>query len=297
MERRSMGMPDGRVVEVLTDGPSDGLPIVLHEGTPAALTVYPPTVAAAAARGLRVVLIARPGYEGSTPRPGRQVADVTGDVVSVLNALGAETFLTAGWSGGGPHALACAALLPGQCLAAASIAGVAPYGAPGLDWLAGMGQENVAEFGAALAGEAALAAFLDSAVVGLTGLTGADIAGSLGDLLDSADRAALTGEYADHMAAALRVAISSGLVGWRDDDLAFTRDWGFTLGPDLRAAPIAIWQGDQDRMVAYAHGEWLAANIPGARAHLLAGQGHLTLTITSIDRILDDLLDLAGISE
>src|SRR5271169_1363478 len=124
MERRTLGMPDGRVVEILTDGPPDGLPLVLHEGTPVGLRLYPATVEAAAVRGLRVVLIARPGYEGSTPRPGRRVADVAGDVAAVLTALGADTFLAVGWSGGGPHSLACAALLPDRCLAAASIAGV-----------------------------------------------------------------------------------------------------------------------------------------------------------------------------
>jgi pimeloyl-ACP methyl ester carboxylesterase len=310
-----MGMPDGRVVELLTDGPSDGLPLVLHEGTPVGLTVYPATVEAAAVRGLRVVQIARPGYEGSTPWPGRRVADVAGDVADVLTALGAETFLAIGWSGGGPHSLACAALLPGRCLAAASIAGVAPYGAPGLDWTAGMGKENIQEFDAALAGEAALTAFINATAGQFRGLTGADVIESLGDLVAAADKAALTGEYGDHVAAALRSSLSSGIAGWRDDDLAFTRDWGFSLGwpafpgtaepeltmdtllgPDQRPAPVAIWQGDQDRMVPYAHGQWLAENITRARAHLLPGEGHLTLTVTSMDRVLDDLLDLAGIT-
>ena len=132
-------------------GPADGLPLVLHEGTPVGLVLYPPTVQAARIRGLRVILAARPGYEGSTPRPGRRVVDVAGDTAAVLDELGADTFVTAGWSGGGPHALACAAALPGRCLAAASVAGVAPYQAEGLDWLAGMGPENIAEFGAARA--------------------------------------------------------------------------------------------------------------------------------------------------
>jgi pimeloyl-ACP methyl ester carboxylesterase len=113
------------------------------------------------------------------------------------------------------------------------------------------------------------------------------------------------------MAGALRAALSHGIAGWRDDDLAFTRDWGFSLGwpsssdgpgasDGLEAsgepAPVAVWQGDQDRMVPYAHGQWLAEHITGARAHLLPGQGHVTLTVTSIDRIFDDLLDLAGIT-
>lgn len=306
-QRRSVGMPDGRILETLTAGPADGLPLVLHEGTPVGLALFEPTIEAAAVRGLRPVLIARPGYEGSTPRPGRRVADVAGDVAEVLDQLGADTFVTAGWSGGGPHTLACAALLPGRCLAAASIAGVAPYPAEGLDWMAGMGPENVAEFGAALAGEAELTAFLEAAAADFGGLTGADVADAFGGLVSAADKAALTGEYADHVAAALKAAVSSGIAGWRDDDLAFTRDWGFSLGwdsplgattllgPETEHAPVAIWQGDQDRMVPYAHGKWLAANSRGVRAHLLPGEGHLTMTITLLGDILDDLLDLAGI--
>ena len=89
------------------------------------------------------------------------MADVAADVAAVLDALGLDTFVTAGWSGGGPHALACAALLPGRCLAAASIAGAAPFHAPGLDFTAGMGPENVEEFAAAVRGIAALTEFLD----------------------------------------------------------------------------------------------------------------------------------------
>jgi pimeloyl-ACP methyl ester carboxylesterase len=307
-ERRRIAMPDGRSIEVLIAGPPDGLPLVLHEGTPVGLVLYPPTVQAAAERGLRTILTARPGYEASTPRPGRRVVDVAADIAAVLDELGADTFVTLGWSGGGPHTLACAAALPGRCLAAASIAGVAPYTARGLDWPAGMGPENVEEFEAAIAGEASLTEFLDSAAVTFSALTGASVAESLGGLVIEADKAALTGEYADYIANALRAALNSGIAGWRDDDLAFTKDWGFSLGwdtpPDAPAgyprgtpaAPVAIWQGDQDRMVPYAHGQWLAANIPGARVHLMPGEGHLSLTISSFGLILDDLLDLAGLT-
>ena len=160
-ERRLVTLPDGRDIDLLLAGPAGGLPLVMHEGTPQGLVLYPPTVQAAQERNLRPVLVARPGYERSTPRPGRRVADVAADVAAVLDALGLDTFVTAGWSGGGPHALACAALLPGRCLAAASIAGVAPSSAPGLDFTAGMGPENVAEFGAAARGPDALTEFLD----------------------------------------------------------------------------------------------------------------------------------------
>ena len=297
-ERRIVTALDGRKIDVLMAGPADGLPLVLHEGTPVGLVLYPPTVRAAQVRGLRVIVAARPGYEGSTPRPGRRVADVAGDTATVLDALGADTFVTVGWSGGGPHTLACAAALPGRCLAAASVAGVAPYQAKGLDWLAGMGPENVEEFGAAVAGEAVLTQFLHGAAATLGTVTGADVAQALGGLVIAADQAVLIGEFADYVATALRASMNTGLAGWRDDDLAFVSDWGFSPGgaPGTPTAPVAIWQGDQDKMVPFAHGQWLAASIPGARAHLLPGQGHLSLTISFLDRILDDLLDLAGLN-
>jgi pimeloyl-ACP methyl ester carboxylesterase len=298
--RRSITLPGGRVIDFQVAGPADGLPLVLHEGTPAGLVLYPPIVQEARTRGLRVVQAARPGYEGSTPRPGRRVVDVAADTAAVLDELGAGTFVTAGWSGGGPHALACAAALPGRCLAVASVAGVAPCAANGLDWLAGMAPENVAEFGAASRGEAALTAFLDHEAVTMSSLTGESVAKSLGGLVIEADKAVLTGGFADHNAASLRAAMNSGIAGWRDDDLAFITDWGFSLGWESpspaprQPAPVAVWQGDQDQMVPFAHGQWLAANIRGARAHLMPGEGHLSMTVKAFDRILDDLLDLAG---
>jgi pimeloyl-ACP methyl ester carboxylesterase len=295
-ERRLITLPDGRDIDLLLAGPADGLPLVIHDGTPTGLVLYPPTVQAAQDRGLQPILLARPGYERSTPRPGRRVADVAADVTAVLDALGLEQFVTAGWSGGGPHALACAALLPGRCLAAASIAGVGPYRAPGLDFTAGMGPENVAEFDAAVRGPDPLTAFLDRAAPGLAAVTGAGVADALGGLIAAADRAVLTGAFADHLAASARAALSTGIAGWRDDDLAFVADWGFSLNRNTRGAgplPVAIWQGDQDRMVPWAHGQWLASNITGARAHLLPGEGHLTIGVSGIGRILDDLLDLA----
>ena len=303
-ERRSITRPDGRNIDFLVAGPADGLPLVLHEGTPVGLVLYPPTAQAARIRGLRVVIAARPGYEGSTPRPGRRVVDVAEDTAAVLDELGADTFVTVGWSGGGPHALACATALPGRCLAATSIAGVAPYQAQGLDWLAGMGPENVAEFGAAVRGEAALTEFLDREAAMIATLTGESVAKSLGGLVIEADQAVLTGEFADHTAAALRASMNSGIAGWRDDDFAFIKDWGFSLGwespggesPARAPAPVAVWQGDQDRMVPFAHGQWLAANIRGARVHLMPGDGHLSMTVSAFDRILDDLLDLAGLT-
>ena len=122
-----INLPDGRHLEVLVEGPADGLPVVCHYGTPSGAVPYQALFDAAARHGLRAVVCSRPGYGDSTPRPGRSVADVAGDVAAVLDALGADRFVTYGTSGGGPHALACAALLPDRCAAAASVAGVAPF--------------------------------------------------------------------------------------------------------------------------------------------------------------------------
>ena len=291
-ERRLVRMADGRDIEYLTAGPEDGLPLVIHEGTPVGLSLNARLANAAAGRHLRAVLAARPGYEASTPRPGRTVADVVQDTAAVLDALGAGEYVSIGFSGGGPHTLACAALADGRCLAAASVAGVAPYAAAGLDFLAGMGPENVEEFGLAVRGADALTPFLDKEAQALGAITGEQIVAALGGLISGADAAVLTGEFAADLAEGLRGAVRNGIAGWRDDDLAFVAGWGFPV--DAAAGRVAIWQGDQDNMVPFAHGQWLAAHIPGARVHLEPGAGHLTMTVTAIDRILDDLLDLAG---
>jgi pimeloyl-ACP methyl ester carboxylesterase len=284
----------GRDLEVLVDGPESGTVLLFHSGTPTAAVRYPQLIAPAARRGLRTVTFSRPGYATSTPQPGRSVMDVAPDARAILDELGAERFVTIGWSGGGPHALACAALLPGRCTAAATMAGVAPYGAAGLDWLAGMGKENVEEFGNTLKGSEALTPSLERWAAELSGVTGDQVAASLKDLVSEVDKRALTGDFAEVMAESFRRAVSTGIAGWRDDDLAFVRHWGFELS-SIRV-PVAVWQGDQDRMVPFAHGRWLAGNIPGARSRLLDGDGHLSL-MHHIDRILDELVEMAGLPQ
>lgn len=283
---------DGRVVEVVTSGDVGETTLVLHNGTPTAALPFPPLVESAARHELCVVMFSRPGYAGSTPMPGRSVADVADDTAAVLDAVGADSFVTIGWSGGGPHALACAALLPERCRAAVTLAGVAPYGAEGLDWLAGMSEENVAEFSAAFDGDEPLTRFLEAQATVLSNVAASDVADSLGGLVSAVDKAALTGEFAEYLAAVFRRAMSTGVAGWRDDDLAFTRDWGFELASITR--PVAVWQGAQDRMVPFAHGEWLAEHVPGAAAHLYPNEGHLSLAVTRLDDIVRDLVTLAA---
>jgi len=279
----------GRDLEVLVDGPDGGTVLLFHNGTPTAAVRNPHVVNPAAQHGMRTVTYSRPGYAASTEHHGRTVADAAQDSEAVLDALDADHFVTLGWSGGGPHALACAALLPERCAAAATMAAVAPYGAAGVNWFAGMGPENIAEFGAAVEGEQPLAEFLEKAASDLRTITGQEVAGALGGLVSEVDKRALTGEFADVLAEAFRRAVSNGIAGWRDDDIAFVRPWGFDL--KRVRVPVAIWQGAQDRMVPFDHGRWLAANVAGARSRLLDDEGHLSL-VKHIDRIIEDLVEL-----
>jgi len=290
LKRMELELQDGRTLEVLVAG-SSGMPLVFHYGTPCAAVPYTPLFEAASTRGLQTVVYSRPGYAGSTAKPGRSVAEAAADVVHILDTLDASMFATVGWSGGGPHALACAALLPDRCVAAATIASVAPYNVEGLDWLAGMGPENIEEYSAAARGEAVLTPYLEAAAVPLANVQGPDVAAALGSLVSDVDKAALTGEFAEFTAAMLRAGVSKGIAGWRDDDLAFVRNWGFNL--TAVRPPIAVWHGGNDRMVPYAHGVWLANHIPGARVHLESSEGHLSLAVGSLNRILDDLLEIS----
>jgi pimeloyl-ACP methyl ester carboxylesterase len=281
---------DGRILNVLTDAGDSRRPLVFHWGTPSAAVWFEPLARAANESGLSLVTYARPGYDGATPQPGRQVADVAADVAAILDALGHDEFLSLGWSGGGPHSLACAALLPGRCLAAGSFGGVAPYPADGLDWMAGMGKGNVEEFSAAIRGEDALRPLLQRLAKGLDVIQGTEMAAALGSLASDVDKAALTGEFAEALASSFRGSVSSGIEGWVDDDLALTHDWGFAL-TGMRA-PVAVWHGQEDRFVPFAHGEWLTRQIPGVQSHLLKGHGHLSLFVDRLDQAVQELPSL-----
>ena len=294
-ETRIVALPDGRSLEVRVAGPPDGAVVLWHHGTPGGGVPPADLVEKLAARGMRLVAPARPGYGRSTRRPRRTVADVAPDAAAVLDALGVERCFVLGESGGGPHVLACAALLPGRVIAATALAAVAPFDAEGLDFLAGMGPENIDEFGAAIEGPGELGAFLEHELPGLRDVTGPEVADALGGLVDEVDRASLTGAYADGVAADIRAGLATGFWGWLDDDIAFVSPWGFAL--DAIAVPVDLWQGGHDRMVPFAHGEWLAAHVRGSavRAHLLPEEGHLSLADRRIDEILDALTGATGV--
>jgi pimeloyl-ACP methyl ester carboxylesterase len=286
-------LPDGRDLEVLLQGADEGTLLIFHHGSPGAAVPFSPLDRAAAERGVVLALPSRPGFGNSGRQPGRTVASAAADAAALADHLGHDRFLTVGWSGGGPHALACAALLPDRVRAAATIAGVAPYDAEGLDWTAGMGEDNRIEYPTAASDPDELLAWMRPHAEAMAKIEADEIVAELRSLISEVDAAQVTGEFGENLAASFRSAFRHGPWGWFDDDLAFVRDWGFDLS-EIRV-PVSIWQGRQDLMVPITHGEWLAGHIPGARAHLRPEHGHLSLGVGAIGEILDDLLDAAGL--
>jgi pimeloyl-ACP methyl ester carboxylesterase len=280
MERVSqVQTPDGRILCVHEAGDPGGRPVVTHHGTPGSGGHYARHDAIARELGLRLIAYDRPGYGGSGRHPGRTVADAAADTAAIL-----ERFATWGLSGGGPHALACAALLPDRCAVAATIAGVAPHDAVDLDWLAGMGEDNVAEFGAAVAGEEAITEFLRPVGAELAQARSEDLVPALRSVLSDVDAAALTDALGDWLVGLFHHGLAGGQAGWIDDDLAFVRSWGFEL--NAITVPVVVWQGAHDLMVPPAHGRWLGAHVAGAELRFSAADGHLSLVETQMSSIL-----------
>ena len=255
------------------------------------MTVYDDWHPICMERGLRLISASRAGYGESSRSAHRSVADAAADTAATLDHLGYKSFVTLGWSGGGPHALACAAILPARCRAAATVAGVGPYGSEDLDFLTGMAQENVSEFGEAIKGEQALRTWMAQNAEGYRSITGKEVADALGGLVPEVDRRVLSDDVANHVAAVFRRALAHGFDGWIDDDLAFCRAWGFSL-KSIRT-PVSVWQGELDRMVPLAHGRWLARNVHGATGRILPGEGHFSLALNHRAAMLDELLSWA----
>ena len=284
-ETIALDLPDGRVLVVNVSGPPNGVPLVWHHGTPGCARQFRYRQKETHARGLRYVTYTRAGAAGSTRCLGRSVADVAADVAAILDHLDADRCLVGGNSGGGPHALATGALLPDRVAAVLCVCGIKPYiGEP--DFLDGMGQANVEEFNLALKGEEALRPFVMDDRAGIIHADPEGIIETLATLLPEVDRAVIREAGLDVIR-----GLQDGVVevdGWIDDDLAFTREWGFD--PRELTVPTYVSQGSADLMVPFHHAEWLARNIPGAVPHLLDGEGHLSVLVGRFGAMVDELM-------
>jgi pimeloyl-ACP methyl ester carboxylesterase len=251
-----------RTLHVYDTGGDDArLTVLWQHGTPNTGELPAPLLQAAAARGIRWVSFDRPGYGTSTQQAGRDVAAVAGDAADVADALGIGRFAVLGHSGGGPHALACAALLPDRVQAVAAMSGLAPFAADGLDWFARMAPGATALLHAAAAGPVALKDYLATTEFDMDQFTPADIE-------------ALTGGWA-WLGEVAGKAIAADHGGHADDELAFVAPWGFD--PAQITTPVLVVHGGQDRLVPSSHGEWLARRCPGAELWLRPEDGHISV--------------------
>lgn len=279
-------LPDGRRMDVRITGPEDGQVLLFLSGTPFGATRFGFLERAAHERGLRVVAPSRAGYGDSSRLEGRDVVDVVADAGAILDQLGVTDAVVAGWSGGGPHALACAARLP-QARAAACITGVAPFTTMA-HWTAGMGEGNVQSFSAVEGGPEVLRAQIEGERDALVGVTVEEMVEELSSILPPVDRAYVTDEFGADFLRSVQESFRVGIGGWIDDSVAVCRGWGFAL--DEIDVPVSVWHGSDDLMTPISHGRMLAEAMPQARAHLLEGEGHISILVGRIGEILDELV-------
>ena len=222
--------------------------------------------------GVRLISFDRPGYGESDRMAGRRVADVSADVLAIAAAYELDRFAVVGRSGGGPYALACAALLPGRVTRAAVLVGLAPHGAAGLDWFDGMAQSNVTEFTAAANGYEDIVAHT-KAVASAVRADPASLLARLQADLPAPDRRVV----ADHGIRSMLLesyaeALRTSDYGWVDDAMAFCSPWGFD--PASVTIPVLLWHGAHDVFSPASHARWLADRIPGAAVVVQAGAAH-----------------------
>jgi pimeloyl-ACP methyl ester carboxylesterase len=275
VETRTVSTPDGRSLMVEVGGDPAGAAILAHNGTPNSRHLREPWLEDAAQHGIRLISYDRPGYGGSTPQPGRTVADCAVDVRAIADALEIERLAVWGASGGGPHALACAALLPDRVVAVAALCSIAPYGAAGLDYFTGMGQDNEDDIKLYLRDPGAARVKSVQDRLDMLTMTADQITEGWKSLLSPVDAAAVTGDLAEWLIRGFQDGLATTDEGWWEDGVAHLESWGFAL--DLISIPVQVWHGRHDQFVPVQHGEWLAAHVPGAEAHISDTDGHLTL--------------------
>ncbi len=279
---------DGRLLDLLDNEVESDTAVLFHHGTPGNATSWGAWIDGLKGGQIRAIAASRPGYALSDRKAGRKVVDVVEDLSQVLDQYGITRFASVGWSGGGPHALAMS--LDSRCVGVITLAGVGKYGKTDLDFLAGMGPENVEEFGISLKGEGPLRNWMNANAVGMQEVTGEGLREAFGGLIGKADKEVLSGSFAEEMAGEMRRALSHGFDGWIDDDLAFIQDWGFELA-DIKV-PVHLWQGDDDFMVPQSHSHWLESKIPHAQLTFIPENGHISLIVKHRDKIVTQLQQL-----
>ena len=267
-----IGVSDGRRVAVDCCGDPKGFPVFLLHGTPGSRNGPLPRAPLMYQLGIRLISYDRPGYGDSSRQKGRAVADAALDVLDIADRLELKEFSIVGRSGGGPHALACAALLPERTTKAAVLVGLAPQGADGLDWFDGMAQSNVIEFTAAASSYADIAAHTKVVASAVRANPASLIARLQAELPDPDRRVVADRGIRSMLIESYAEALRTSDYGWIDDALAFCSPWGFD--PATVTVPVLLWHGASDVFSPASHARWLADRIPNATVVVQAGAAH-----------------------
>jgi pimeloyl-ACP methyl ester carboxylesterase len=285
-------LQDGRELEYEVVGPDDALTVVFQHGTPGCTVMAQHIQRPILQAGLRLVSYSRPGFGLSTRQPGRCMGDAAQDVRQLLDHLGADTCISAGWSGGGPSALAVAALLPQRVVCTLVMSSIAPFDAPDLVWTEGMGEQNADELLIALEGEDAIRPIIEDEAAQYVDPDLDTVLRMMSTLLPGVDRAVLDEEFGRFMVANMIGCTLTGADGWVDDALAAVQPWGFSV--EQITGPVFLWHGDSDLMVPFGHGVWLANNIPNVTEHLLLREGHLSLSAHHAETMIAEVVASLG---
>ncbi|HZY91602.1 MAG TPA: alpha/beta hydrolase [Thermoplasmata archaeon] len=294
LQRHVVRLRDGRLVRVFDGGALDGTAILGMHGMPLSAAPFRRHLRAAQDRGVRWVTYDRPGYGGSTARPGRSVADCQEEVRAIVETLGLKRFGVWGWSAGAPHALAVAARFPQKVFGTVLLATIAPHFSRGLDWYADVGEFNAIEFRAARRGSGDLTALIEPQREELLRARPEAVRSAWATILSPADRRALSGEFSKFFFHGMREGIRPSISGWRDDDLALVRPWRVNWG-SVRA-PTLLLHGKDDWFVGPTHSECLARRLPNSRVRIVPGEGHLSLFSHRLPGVLDWLAERGRLS-
>jgi pimeloyl-ACP methyl ester carboxylesterase len=266
---------DGRFLTVEVSGAPNGIPVVLMHGTPGSRSGPKPRPSVLYRLNVRLVTYDRPGYGGSDRHESRKVADAATDVEAIADTLGIPSFAVVGRSGGGPHALACAALLGERVTRAAVLVGMAPADAPGLDWFQGMNEGNVTEYTAANAANASAVTDLLSVKVDAARADPETLLREIEAQLRDPDPDKRLLEHVSMrklLVDTYREAVRTGPYGWIDDVIALSSEWGFSL--ESIRCPVRLWHGANDTFSPVDHAHWLARRIDRAEIHVEPNAAH-----------------------
>ena len=279
----SLKLSDGRSIEYSDNGVSSKSALILHHGTPNSMTVWSTWLAAAAEKGTRAIAFTRPGYAGSDRKVNRTVIDANDDLEEILNQVEVDNFVSIGWSGGGPYALASGLLK--KCSGVQLIASVSPYDAEDFDWFQDSTPESIEETKISAKSLQDCISFKEGYYAELRDLNVEQL------LVEYEKRASFKlfeNEYrvfANDLSASFQAALKDGVLGYAEDEYAFLRNWGFEC-KEVQVA-VGIWQGLDDKSVPPHMARWLNANILNPTLELKEGQHHSSIMVENCSEILD----------